>query len=301
MEKVKFPSFSVNVVFFVYPGFCFESFTLLALKDANRIEKLVGSLGTLTAVGFLGFVQYWGTLAGRNRDLLFVTYRRYTVAYAAMPQALRKLLPEGYWRGNTPLIARFGALYEQFGDTHISWISGSHLLKALLTAVLATIQPAPEKCRILYLCMTAYFWLFAAFFLAVRPHRRPFDDFISFFVSLLTGMMTLKFAEPERVHYDAVLIYRILIWSAVGSVPITLITAALEWAKWRRVEEAAIEAENTTAAEGEDCAATDQRGTQVDVRGDAAQGVEAEKGDGAEGEGHDNGTAADIGVEDLES
>jgi hypothetical protein len=239
MEKVKFPNFSFSVVFFCFPGMCFEAFTLLALDERTLVELVVGVIGTVYVFFFLVFVQLWGTRAGRNAALKNVTFRLYLTAMQALPRGLQAVLPAGYWRGKTRFMSRFGALYEQFDERHINWIAGVHLFKAVLTAVFVSIRPTPENCAKLYIGMFVVFFAFALFFLVLRPHRRPLDDVLAVVLSFFTGMLTLGLAFPS-LGLPVELFFTIVVYTAIASLPLTLLTAGVEWLKFRPAEEKAI-------------------------------------------------------------
>ena len=112
------------------------------------------------------------------------------------------------------------------------------------------------------------------------------DDFLSCFISFLTGLLTLHFAFPEEIDLDAALLYQVCVFSALASIPFTLLISAAEFLKWRKVEEKAIE-DDATADPAEEPAASFAAEPAADPALDtelAAEVVEAADGPAAETE-----------------
>jgi len=157
MEKVKFPNWSFVVVSFAYPGLCYESYSLVSRTDATAIDVVLGAIGTLLSALLLLAVQYWGTKAGRDAQLYEVSYRPYVHALEGVNGCVKLVFPKGYWVGSTRFMARFGALYDMFGNTHIRYITGIHFAKAVVVAIFTVIKANDTSgCRTLYLILAGF-------------------------------------------------------------------------------------------------------------------------------------------------
>jgi len=238
-QTVKFPNFTVNVLYFIFPGICFESFRLVMPRNGmprDGVEILCGTIGLVFVTAFLLVTHKWGTEAGRNQDLLNVVFVNYERALGHCPWIVRRVLPRGFWRGSHHFISRFGAFYEQFSEVHIKWITGSHLIKALVAALLATVDPGADNCPLMLLILAGFFFAYALFMLILRPHRKPTDDALVVVLTAVTGVMALVMVYP-REPWNAKLLYSILLYSALASLPFTLGIGAMEFLMWRKLEE----------------------------------------------------------------
>jgi hypothetical protein len=259
MNRARFPSLTVKALFFAFQGLCYESVALFVLPRLTALETAVGVLGTALCAGFLVFVQYWGTLAGRDQTLFAASYTTYGAAFAGMGRALRALLPPGYWRGSHGFIARFGALYDTFSHVRISWVAGVHLIRAFIIALATLFQPGTDwGCAALHIALAGICVLFAVFFAALRPHRVPVNDLVCVIINLLTALLSLAIGlKWAAIRTDR--LYLAIVGIALISVVINVGIMVAERVKWRRVEERRIADEEAAAAAevGSDAASSD--------------------------------------------
>ena len=249
VNKARFPSLSVKAFFFSYQGLSYESLVLFLLVGMTALEIFCAVLGTLACAGFLAFVQYWGTLAGRDATLMEAAFVAYQLAYRDMGRVVRALLPPGFWRGSHSFIRRFGALYDTFSQRHIKWVSAIHLIRATIVSVAGLVQPETEQgCAALHVVLAVIFILFAMLFAVLRPHRVPLNDLVCVVLNLLTALLSLAVGlgwtviRADRLYLGIVII-------ALISVALSVAMGVAERLRWRRVEEnLLVEAEEALAA-----------------------------------------------------
>ena len=239
MKLVSFPNLSLNVLFLAYSGICYESLRLLVREDGTASERLVGAVGLICAVGLLMVVQVWGFQAGQRREQLIVTHQDYGVSIEHYSAVLRFWLPKSYWRGNTVSMAMYGAFYEQWGKTSVTWVSGSSLLKALLMSLFAVVDVDRRWCKVLLAVQFAMLLLFALFYAIARPFRRPPDNAVAALLSFLTSLLVLKYLQPS-LNINLTLLFYAIVGVAIVSLPMMVGVAILEICVLRPAEEAAI-------------------------------------------------------------
>jgi len=288
---LRFPNMSLKACLFGFQGLLFESLVLLRRDDRTAVETVVGCVGVLLCLALLVVTQVWGTAAGREASLLHATYVEYKHVFQAFPAPVQfAFFPHGFWRGTHVFVRRFGALYEAFEAKHVKWVASVHLIRAVLISVLSAIKPDDEAaCRAVYVTLAAVFVFFALLFLATRPHRAPFDDFIAVSLNLCTGLLALSIgAGIDTIDRGA--LYLFIVYAALASVVVSVSLLVAEMLFLRKKELKAQEADEDEqeAADEEEVEQLEQEEEELDMAPSeaqeacAAEETSAEDADGTE-------------------
>ena len=185
--------------------------------------------------------------AGLEADpsVLDDVYRPYRTAYAGCPSVVTFFLPGGFWRATdgAPRIALLRAVMDQFKHDRIRFTAWTSVTKAIVTVAFVTYRPPDTSwCSTVQIVNASQLFAWALFYALVRPHRRPLDNLVLAVFTAFTALLALAPVVPELAA-AAPILYQVVLFGAVASVPPTLGIQLLELFRWRRLEEEAMEYE----------------------------------------------------------
>jgi hypothetical protein len=224
---LRFPNLSIKAFLYGFQGLVFQSLLLMRQNDRTAGEVVIGALGCFICIGFVIFGHVWGSVAGRDEAIKQATYVGYERVFARLPAAVRTcLLPPGFWNGNMSFTRRFGSLFDSFGARHVHWIVSVYQWRAVIVAVLISIQPTSESaCYAVMMILAASFFVFGGIFAAFRPHRGPVDDFLAVALNMLSGVVSILVAVQSG---SVAGVYLVVVYVALGGTVYTVTLSLAE-------------------------------------------------------------------------
>jgi len=233
----RFPGFTALVMQFALQGMAVEGIKLVAKPDGNDLHLGIGAFGVALCVLFLLIVQYYSYVTVVNPETAQRSFTDYEASLGDAPLVCTFWLPRGYWRSTHPFHRMWGPYFGLFLVKHMQWVPPVAIVKAILIGIAVSVGD-PLWCRILVTTLAAVFFLFGAACVFLHPHRRPTDEVAIVIINFCSGFMALAIAFPEAVPIPLLVLFHIVLWTALASVVLAVFLMGAEYWWWRPKEEA---------------------------------------------------------------